>query len=226
MEENTHDSRKKPTNQPHTGLLFQLSATCAGILLEVSFSGLGSNSDTFSKILSPISIGIPVGYTVRIPPCVQIFGDHFFNCDGPTGGWKGEKWRGRWRGGKPEKDCLQEVRLHHPESPKRETDLQGRKKWQHLLAATFVSTIKFPFVLQVQLPVTSKEAQDVSATEVLARHLCVNDIYTFENMGFSNTVEDMKYLVCADCEFGPIGYMSLTDKKSFVSLDRVDERDE
>lgn len=28
----------------------------------------------------------------------------------------------------------------------------------------------------------------------------------FENVGFCNTVEGIKYLICADCEIGPLGY--------------------
>ena len=32
-------------------------------------------------------------------------------------------------------------------------------------------------------------------------------MFDFDNVGFSRTVEDgVKYLVCADCEMGPIGY--------------------
>lgn len=30
----------------------------------------------------------------------------------------------------------------------------------------------------------------------------VNDMYTFENIGFTNLVENKKYLICSDCEIG------------------------
>ncbi|XP_014287131.1 guanine nucleotide exchange factor MSS4 homolog [Halyomorpha halys] len=49
----------------------------------------------------------------------------------------------------------------------------------------------------------------------------VSDIYTFENLGFSNTIENMKYLICADCEIGPIGWHDLGTKQSYVALSRV-----
>ena len=49
----------------------------------------------------------------------------------------------------------------------------------------------------------------------------VNDMYTFENLGFSNTIENLKYLICADCEIGPIGWYDLTTKQSYVALSRV-----
>jgi len=50
----------------------------------------------------------------------------------------------------------------------------------------------------------------------------VEDMLEFENVGFSNPVENIKYLVCADCEQGPIGFHELNTKKAFyVALNRV-----
>lgn len=46
-------------------------------------------------------------------------------------------------------------------------------------------------------------------------------MYTFENIGFSNTVGNIKYLACADCELGPIGYYDTDTKVSYVALARV-----
>ena len=34
----------------------------------------------------------------------------------------------------------------------------------------------------------------------------VSDMFDFDNVGFSKTVDDCKFLTCADCEIGPIGY--------------------
>ena len=34
----------------------------------------------------------------------------------------------------------------------------------------------------------------------------VDDMFDFDNVGFSKTVDDCKFLTCADCEIGPIGY--------------------
>ena len=57
----------------------------------------------------------------------------------------------------------------------------------------------------------------------LAAHWLVDDMYTFENVGFTNDVGRIKYLICADCEIGPIGWHCLDDKKSFyVAVERVD----
>ena len=66
-------------------------------------------------------------------------------------------------------------------------------------------------------------------------------MFTFENIGFSNTVGDFKYLICADCDMGPIGkfssirayhrqdleiyffagYHVISTKKNYVALLRV-----
>ncbi|XP_068450571.1 guanine nucleotide exchange factor MSS4 [Clinocottus analis] len=58
--------------------------------------------------------------------------------------------------------------------------------------------------------------------DTLIAHWFVDDMYTFENVGFTKDVGRIKYLICADCEIGPIGWHSLDDKKSFyVAVDRV-----
>ncbi|XP_035487907.1 guanine nucleotide exchange factor MSS4 [Scophthalmus maximus] len=58
--------------------------------------------------------------------------------------------------------------------------------------------------------------------DTLTAHWLVDDMYTFENVGFTNDVGRIKYLICADCEIGPIGWHCLDDKKSFyVAVERV-----
>jgi hypothetical protein len=38
----------------------------------------------------------------------------------------------------------------------------------------------------------------------------LTDVFAFENIGFSKTVhETIKFLSCADCEVGPIGFQEL-----------------
>uniref|UniRef100_A0A0B6YZM4 Guanine nucleotide exchange factor MSS4 n=1 Tax=Arion vulgaris TaxID=1028688 RepID=A0A0B6YZM4_9EUPU len=50
----------------------------------------------------------------------------------------------------------------------------------------------------------------------------VSDMMTFDNVGFSKTVDNIKYLICADCEVGPIGWHSVHDKKAYyIAVDRV-----
>ncbi|KAK9404646.1 guanine nucleotide exchange factor MSS4 [Crotalus adamanteus] len=58
--------------------------------------------------------------------------------------------------------------------------------------------------------------------DVLQDHWLVEDMFSFENVGFTKDVGNVKFLICADCEIGPIGWHCLDDKKSFyVALDRV-----
>lgn len=58
-------------------------------------------------------------------------------------------------------------------------------------------------------------------SENLKEYWQVNDMFTFENIGFSNTVENTKYLICADCEMGPVGYHDIISKNCFIALQRV-----
>ncbi|KAM6114562.1 guanine nucleotide exchange factor MSS4 [Phoenicopterus ruber ruber] len=58
--------------------------------------------------------------------------------------------------------------------------------------------------------------------DVVREHWLVRDMFTFENVGFTRDVGNVKFLVCADCEAGPIGWHCLDDKDSFyVALERV-----
>lgn len=58
--------------------------------------------------------------------------------------------------------------------------------------------------------------------DLLEEHWLVNDMFIFENVGFTKDVGNVKFLVCADCEIGPIGWHCLDDKNSFyVALERV-----
>ncbi|XP_048779986.1 guanine nucleotide exchange factor MSS4-like [Ostrea edulis] len=73
------------------------------------------------------------------------------------------------------------------------------------------------------LPHMKKKTDGTSETgETLKKYWKVNDMFEFENVGFTNTVETIKYLICADCEIGPIGWHDVNDKKAFyVALERV-----
>ncbi|XP_012146816.1 RAB interacting factor STRAT isoform X2 [Megachile rotundata] len=57
--------------------------------------------------------------------------------------------------------------------------------------------------------------------ESITDYWLVDDIYTFENIGVSHTVDNVKYLACADCERGPVGWHDLSTKKSYIALSRV-----
>ena len=61
--------------------------------------------------------------------------------------------------------------------------------------------------------------------ETLKSHWLVPDMFAFENVGFSMTVDSIKYLACADCECGPIGWHDINDKtKYYIAVERVEHR--
>lgn len=57
----------------------------------------------------------------------------------------------------------------------------------------------------------------------LTQFWLVVDMFHFENVGFSKNVnQTIKYLICADCERGPIGWHDIGNKKEFlVAAERV-----
>lgn len=58
--------------------------------------------------------------------------------------------------------------------------------------------------------------------DLVQEHWLVDDMFVFENVGFTKDVGNVKFLVCADCEIGPIGWHCLDDKNRFyVALERV-----
>ena len=58
--------------------------------------------------------------------------------------------------------------------------------------------------------------------ENLNKYWLVGDMMTFENVGFLKTVNGIKYLICADCEIGPIGYHDTQKQKQYyVAVGRV-----
>lgn len=60
-------------------------------------------------------------------------------------------------------------------------------------------------------------------TEEMKKFWLVIGMMTFENVGFTKTVDGLKYLICADCEIGPIGYqdMDVSTNRHYIAVDRV-----
>ena len=74
------------------------------------------------------------------------------------------------------------------------------------------------------LPYMKKKSEDQRPEdgENLVDFWLVDGMFTFENVGFSNTVGTKKYLVCADCEVGPIGCQDVSEPDAlYVALERV-----
>jgi len=68
---------------------------------------------------------------------------------------------------------------------------------------------------------TVKKESLESEKETIMEWFVVDDIFKFENMGFSHTVGNIKYLSCADCECGPLGWSDLETKINYVAISRI-----
>lgn len=74
---------------------------------------------------------------------------------------------------------------------------------------------------QLPLMKQNKNTESDPETETISFFWLVPDMFTFQNIGFSNTVGNTKYLTCADCEAGPIGYHDLPTQKSYIAFSRI-----
>jgi hypothetical protein len=80
-----------------------------------------------------------------------------------------------------------------------------------------------------ELPVVKQRKSEIVAAEngtflkePIQHYWLVNDMLTFENIGFTHTIDNKKYLLCADCEIGPLGYQNQDNKDElFLACSRV-----
>ena len=94
-----------------------------------------------------------------------------------------------------------------------------------LTLSSYLPSIHLSLSLQLFLPSMSDKF-NIGAEpsgDRLTKFWLVEDMYHFENIGFSKTVDQTnKYLICADCERGPIGCHDIRNKKElFVAAERV-----
>ncbi|KHN76312.1 Guanine nucleotide exchange factor MSS4 -like protein [Toxocara canis] len=68
-----------------------------------------------------------------------------------------------------------------------------------------------------------RQKKNVSTVEkeTLTEWWSVKKAYDFENIGFTHASDGVKYLVCADCEAGPVGFLCPETHIHFVALSRV-----
>lgn len=69
----------------------------------------------------------------------------------------------------------------------------------------------------------TKPASGDTKGEMLHDFWVVPDMFTFENVGFCKTTGNIKYLICADCEAGPIGAHTVGSTEYYVSTERINE---
>jgi len=78
---------------------------------------------------------------------------------------------------------------------------------------------------ETEYELESMSKETVGQKEAVNQFYRVEDMFDFDNVGFTNTVDTTKFLSCADCDVGPLGYHNLSTKKSFVALSRVANED-
>ena len=79
---------------------------------------------------------------------------------------------------------------------------------------------------EYELQIVKKDAEGAVCItkEKIFQFYRVEDMFDFDNVGFSKTVDNKKYLICADCDAGPIGYHDLDTKKCYVALSRINHQ--
>uniref|UniRef100_A0A1I8EG42 Mss4 protein n=1 Tax=Wuchereria bancrofti TaxID=6293 RepID=A0A1I8EG42_WUCBA len=84
--------------------------------------------------------------------------------------------------------------------------------------ASFVDAKPFslPFCRQ------AKNSTSINAERLYACYRWqVERMFDFENIGFTHARDGVKYLICANCEDGPVGYLCPVTKAHFVAVCRV-----
>ncbi|XP_054164695.1 guanine nucleotide exchange factor MSS4 homolog [Oppia nitens] len=75
--------------------------------------------------------------------------------------------------------------------------------------------------IEKELPSVMSRSEDTNQSELLSDFWLVSDMFQFENMAFSKNVKDVKYLACAECDIGPIGWHNLSDQKCYIANNRI-----
>ncbi|KAJ1345611.1 hypothetical protein KIN20_000185 [Parelaphostrongylus tenuis] len=71
------------------------------------------------------------------------------------------------------------------------------------------------------LPLCRQERNLGTQKQAVTGFWLVKDNYDFENVGLTKSDEGVKYLECADCEYGPIEFLDAESKLHYVSNARV-----
>lgn len=104
------------------------------------------------------------------------------------------------------------------------TNCELRETGGALPRSLHVRSLNFVWSFQYDLPLMHQKnsrAPGEIEKETLSGFWVVEDMMTFENIGFSNTLDRTKFLICCDCEMGPVGYHNIDTRVSYVALSRV-----
>lgn len=86
----------------------------------------------------------------------------------------------------------------------------------------FSSNLQNLFIdIQQKLPHITYKKSEIVPIDVLRDFWFVEKVMNFENIGVSHKVDNIKYLACADCDRGPVGWQDMTTLNSYIALARV-----
>jgi hypothetical protein len=112
--------------------------------------------------------------------------------------------------------------LIEPETNKNLTKITCSQCSSLILRKLQAEYLDFEYELPLIRQSKSEIGKNQFESEKLNRFWKVIDMLTFENIGFTNTVDKKKYLICADCEIGPIGFQNLENPSElFLAFDRI-----
>uniref|UniRef100_A0A8R1DFX6 Uncharacterized protein n=1 Tax=Caenorhabditis japonica TaxID=281687 RepID=A0A8R1DFX6_CAEJA len=67
-----------------------------------------------------------------------------------------------------------------------------------------------------------KKGIDSTETEVVQGYFGVKDMFAFENIGFTRSAAGKRFLVCGECEQGPVGFVDSETQMNYVAPSRMD----
>jgi hypothetical protein len=78
------------------------------------------------------------------------------------------------------------------------------------------------FLSETNQSLVSIQNSSQGEIEVIDSFWTVKDMMAFENIGFSREASDgRKYLICADCELGPLGFADIKESLFYIATSRV-----
>jgi len=75
--------------------------------------------------------------------------------------------------------------------------------------------------MEFEFELVSMKKENEGEKERVTKFYRVDDMFHFDNIGFSNTVGNYKFLSCADCDLAPIGYHDISTRLSYIAIDRI-----
>lgn len=74
---------------------------------------------------------------------------------------------------------------------------------------------------EILLPAMFVRKGEVGEKTAYKQYWLVKDKFDFDNIGFTNVSDGAKYLICSDCEIGPLGFHDQITGVSYLAVQLV-----